>query len=224
MNLSQASAPQRSLWRRALLVAGSLVLACSAQATVIFTGTLNIAPTDPVQLGRLSRNNVPQDWSGSEAFPGFINTTTSYRYTTLTLNLSALQSGFVSYGQFLQINFDSPSPNTFLAAYLNTYSPTGASTTWLGDPGNSGNPFGNPSFFQVIVPAGSQLVLVLNETTTNAGINFPGTVLVEAFTDTLYTNLVPVPEPAGWALMLAGLLALPAVRAAKNRSAQRTAA
>ena len=175
---------------------GSLVwmaaffLTCGlAEATVIFTGSMSIAAADPTQLGRLSRNGIPQDWTGGEPFPGVINPTTSYHYTTFDLDLTALEAGYDSYGEFIQINFDSTAATTFLSAYQDAYLPNsggtpnfGFDTNWLGDPGTSGNYFGvNPLFFQVIVSSPHHLILVLNESVTNGGLNLPGNVIVEAF-------------------------------------------
>lgn len=181
-----------------------------AKATVISTDTMTIGAADPTQLGRLSRNGVPQDWSGSEPFPGVINTTTSYHYTTLNLDLGALEAGLgFSYGGYIQISFDSVHTTTFLSAYLDSYSPLNLATNWLGDPGVSGNFFGvDPLFFQVVVPSTHHLVLVLNETATNGGLDLPGGLLVEAFTDTEYTDLTPtstVPESGIWELLLCGI-------------------
>ena len=111
---------------RRLLVAlaASLLLCGLAQATVIFSGSLSVSAGDPTQLGRLSRNGVPQDWSGGEPFPGVINPATSYHYVTLDLDLGALEAGHV-FGGFIQIIFDSVFTTTFLSAYLNTLQPGG---------------------------------------------------------------------------------------------------
>jgi hypothetical protein len=175
-----------------------------AQATTIYTDTLTITGADSTQLGRLSRDGVPSDWSGTKAFPGAINPALTYHYITRDLDLIALESGFV-YGGYIQVDFDSNSVNTFLSAYLDSYNPANLATNYLGDAGFSGNGFlGDPGFFQVFVPAAHHLILVLNETTPNAGLNFPGALQVEAFTDTQFTDLEAVPEPGTWALLLSG--------------------
>src|SRR5256885_2114159 len=85
----------------------------------------------------------------------------------------------------------------WLAAFLNSYAPANLATNYLGDSGFSGNPVpGAPGFFQVIVPSTHHLVLVLNETTPNGGLNFvPTDLLVEAFTDTEFTDLIPRAVP-----------------------------
>ena len=145
-----------------------------------------------------------------------INSATSYHYLTLDLDLDALEAGY-DFGGYIQIDFDSTALTTFLSAYLDSYDPSDLATNWLGDPGTSGNYFGvDPLFFQVIVGSGHDLVLVLNETTPNGGLNLPGDVTVEAFTDTEYSDLIPannqVPEPATWALLVSGLASLAARR------------
>jgi len=179
-----------------------------AQATVLYTGTMALAAADPTQLGRLSRNGISQDWTGGEPYPGVVNPATSYHYTTLDLDLGALEVGFV-YGGYIQIEFDSVAATTFLSAYQNAYAPVDKAANWLGDPGTSGNYFGtDPLFFQVIVPGSNHLLLVLNESVTNGGLGLPGTVTVEAFSDTMYTDLAPVPEASTWALMLCGMTLL----------------
>ena len=186
-----------------------------AEATPIYTDTMTIVGTDPTQLGRISRDGVPSDWSGPKSFPGVINIGISYHYRTLDLDLNALEAGF-SYGGYIQIEFDSIPATTFLSAYLDSYSPSNLATNYLGDPGTSGNYFGvDPLFFQVVVPSTHHLMLVLNETTANGGLDLPGDLVVEAFSDTDYTDLSPalnpVPEPGTWKLLVGGM-ALLAVR------------
>jgi len=212
----------------------ALFLTCGlADATVIYTGSMSITATNPTQLGRLSRNSIPQDWTGGEPFPGVINPATTYHYTTLDLDLTALEAAYDNYGEFIQIEFDSTVATTFLSAYQDAYLPNssgspnfGFDTNFLGDPGGSGNYFGvDVQFFQVIVSSPHHLILVLNESTTNGGLNLPGIVTVEAFSDTEYTDLIPratVPEPATWCLLVCGMALLAARRRyGKGAAAQR---
>lgn len=196
------------LCRRSFLgVSTFLLMGGLAQATTVDFATLTLGAGNPTQLGRLSRNGVPSDWSVAKAFPGTINTGTPYHYTTLDLNLAALESGF-EYGGFIQIDFDSPSLNTFLSAYLNSYNPSNEAANYAGDAGLSGNSFGNPGFFQVFVPSGNDLVLVLNETTSNGGLAQPGNVTVEAFADSQFTDLIATPEPGTLSLLASGIALL----------------
>jgi len=197
--------------RRVLLVmAAFFLMGGLAQATTIKTDTLAIGAGDPTQLGRLFRDTVISDWSAPKPFPGVTTATTTYHYTTLDLDISALESVMgLAYGGFIQINFDSNFATTFLSAYLDFYNPANLATNYLGDPGASGNFFGvDPAFFQVIVPATHHLILVLNETTTNGGINLPGNLVVEAFSDTEFTDLEAIPEPGTCALLFSGMAIL----------------
>jgi hypothetical protein len=133
-----------------------------AQASPVYTSTVALSGADAVQQGRLSRNGVPQDWSGSEPFSGVINTGLSYHYRTFTLDMDTLLAGLTP-APYLQISVDSLSTTTFFSAYLDSYDPLNKATNWLGDAGTSGNAFGvDPLFFQVIVPTGHDLVLLMN--------------------------------------------------------------
>ncbi len=207
-----------------LLWLAAFFLTCGlAEATLLYENPLTITGADPTQLGRLSRSGIPSDWSVAKPFPGVINPATSYHYTTIDLDLDALEAPYVAYGGFIQISFDSDSINTFLSAYLNSYAPANLATNYLGDSGFSGNPVpGAPGFFQVIVPSTHHLVLVLNETTPNGGLNFvPTDLLVEAFTDTEFTDLIPraVPEPGTWVLLVCGVALLAARRSREGAAA-----
>jgi hypothetical protein len=197
-----------------LAMAAFFLMGGLAQATTITTGTLVVGAGDPTQLGRLFRDGVISDWSAPKPFPGVANPTTTYHYTTLDLDISALEAGMgLAYGGFIQINFDSASANTFLSAYLDSYNPLNLAANYLGDPGSSGNPFGvDPAFFQVVVPAAHHLILVLNETLPNGGLNLPGGLVVEAFSDTEFTDLQAIPEPGTLALLFSGMAILRTTR------------
>ncbi len=208
----------RGILKRTLLIAALLA---SGSA---FADALTLS--DPIQLGRLSRNGIPQDWSGTEAYPGVINTTTPYHYRTYFYN--------VGLTPYIQISIDSISALTFFSAYQTFYNPTNLAQQWLGDPGGSGNyNFDNvpanevdPRFFQVTAAANSTLVLVVNESTTNGGIGQPFNLLVEGFSDTEYDDetvlaAVPaasrIPEPSTM-LLLAPLALVVGLKSRRRRA------
>jgi hypothetical protein len=178
----------------------------TARASTIFDVTSSLTLADPTQTGRLSRNGVAQDWSGGELFPGVLNTATTYRYQTYSVNVGSRS--------FIQIDFDSISTNTFVSAYDTSYVPNSAGTPnfgfdthWLGDAGVSGNFFGtDPLFFQVVEPANRNLVLVINNTTAgNVGVGDSFHLTVEGFFD---SNFSDAPEPSAVVLFGGGLILL----------------
>jgi hypothetical protein len=200
----------RTISKLAAMAVLILLAAASARATTILDLNGALALSDPTQLGRLSRNGVPQDWTGGEPFSGVINTTTTYHYHSYLVN--------VGITPFVQIEVDSNSGNTFFAAYDTAYLPNSAGspnfgfdTNWLGDAGFSGNPFpGDPDFFQVVVPIGHNLLIVVNNTAGgNVGVGDPFHLIVEGFVDTEFTDPPPaVPEPATLLLGASGLAML----------------
>ena len=66
----------------AFAVLGVLLLVSVAQADLLTTFTTSITAADPTQLGRISRNGIPSDWSAPKPFPGIINPSTVYNYHT----------------------------------------------------------------------------------------------------------------------------------------------
>ena len=70
----------------------------------------------------------------------------------------------------------------------------GFNTNWLGDAGTSGNSFGtDPLFFQVVIPANGNLLVVLNNTGAgNVGVGNSFHLTVEGFYDTQFGD---TPEP-----------------------------
>ena len=187
-------------------------LSCTAASgSVLLNVSSTLASTDPTQLGRLSRSGVPSDWSTLKSFPGIVNVSTLYHYTTFTLNVLT--------AAYLQISIDDPSTSFFASAYLGAYTPLSLATNrgldinYLGDAGSSGNAFGtDPGFFQIVVPQNRNLVVVINEPVSNGGIGRPFNLLVEGFSDTSFTDPVATPEPATLLLSAAGIGVLACVR------------
>ena len=196
--------------------AGCLALTClfgpMASATVLFNDPADAITlsNSQVQDGRISRDDVPQTWTpaldGETSYPGAINTTTPYNYVDYTF--SAAQIGN---GQFVQIDISEPTGIDLFASAWTSYDGTSSvasGTGWLGDAGASGN-YGpnNALFFNVTVPVGDGLTVVVN-TTDPAAIGEGFSLEVEDFSTTSYTKATPlgVPEPGTWAMLGAGAL------------------
>jgi hypothetical protein len=223
MDSLKATGSLGNVWRHAVGAVAFLLCCGIAQATVIFTGSATLSAGDPTQLGRLSRNGVAQDWTGGEPFPGVVNATTSYHYTTIDIDVSALEAGYV-FGGFLQIEFfNGVAPFLFLGAYAGSYNPADLSQNWLGDGGTSPPIFGaNSTFFQLVAAPGDHIILVMNETTPGAGLGLLGEITIEAFSDTAFTDLVrsTAPEPGTLPVLFLGLAVLMAARRSSARAAR----
>ena len=208
------------LLSQCLMLAGLLVATDIASASI----TSSVSYTNSKQqVGRLSRNGVPQDWAADEAFPGIINPTTALRYSTYAVKVTSLN--------YLEIFFDSLSPYTFVSAYQTSYMPNsdstvnaGFETNWLGDTGTSGNYFGTDVlFFDVVAAINSTVMIVVNTTAAGLGLGDPFTLSVFGYPDSSY-NFDPVelavtlvPEPSTILLLLAPVAAL-GLRRLQSRS------
>jgi hypothetical protein len=190
--------------RKLILVAIPLS-ALSSAATIFDSGLVAIAANDATQSGRLNRVSLPSDWSSAKAFPGVVNPTVLYHYDTFVIPTVTFP--------YIQVTIDdvSGTAQTFASAYLGAYVPNatapnlGLNTNYLGDAGGSGNYLGGtvPVAFQVVMPVGGTLVLVVNDASPiGAGIGQPFRLLVEGFADTSFSN---APEPATAGLLVAAL-------------------
>jgi len=192
----------RHLSLRAVCLAGVLAVTSSAWAETIavFSGT--VTGKDPLQQGTLDRNGIVSEWASPKPFPGVVNSGTTYFYTTFVITEQMLAQT-----PFVQLIFNSTSPNTFIAAYAGAYDPTDPAATYLGDPGSSGNNGSNPLKFEVLVPLDTNLVLVVNNTGADGlGLGNRFVLTVDGYTDSEFDN--PVPEPASLVLLGSGLLSL----------------
>src|SRR4051812_6102759 len=188
------------------LFGSTLLLTTVAHAGLILdTGLVTFAPSGN-QFGRISRDGLSAVWGEIKAFPGVLGAPATRAYQTFTIhNLDRT---------FLQISLDDPDAVFFDAAYRNNFNPVnvapnfGLDVNYLGDPGSS-QPAGNPSFFQIVVPTNSTIVIVLNEVNPGGGAGHRFELVVESFYDSSFSE---VPEPSS--LLLAGsvLLLLLALR------------
>ena len=201
--------------------AGCLVLASLSSPAAKATDLLNdpadsiTATNSSVQAGRISRNGVQQTWTpaanGETAYPGVINPTAAYNYVAYTFTAAQLGNG-----QFVQINLDETGAADLFASAWTTFNGTSSLTSgagFLGDAGQSEDYAftsipptpADPRFFNVTVPAGSSLTVVVN-TTNAAALGENYAIDVEAFSTKDYTDITAVPEPSTWALLGAGTL------------------
>ncbi len=208
---------RKAVSSRTFGLTGSLFLYASlAQSAVLYSDTIILTAADPVQVGRISRDGIPSDWTGDKLFPGIINPATAYHYQAVSVEVP----NWLSY---LQISVDSNNTAIFASAYDGSYNPdfnapnNGLDINYLGDEGSSGNFFGNPAFFQIVdwtavnSPSGFGTLLVVLNTTSVAGLDSPVGLLVEGFSNTAYDEIPPdagVPEPATFWLLGISVLAL----------------
>ncbi|WP_375392460.1 PEPxxWA-CTERM sorting domain-containing protein [uncultured Sphingomonas sp.] len=209
----------------ALIVAVWAAPAAADIDNTVLEGDVRLGAGNLIQMGRLGRNNMAgQDFAGSEAFPGTNNPTVQYHYTTFAAAFApnALQDIYYS------IVFDDDAADLFASAYNGSYDPTSKATNWLGDAGRSGNYIfypglpGDALFFGVKVAKGGSLTLVVNDTVAGLGTSSSAHYLIQAFSDSEYGTdflTASVPEPASWAMMVAGFGAVGgAVRYRRRRA------
>jgi hypothetical protein len=152
-------------------------------ADVLLDMTDHLTAANSTQLGRLSRNGVPQDWAGTELYPGAINPGTTYHYKTYAVNV-----GSTRYVQIFLDASGNAAGGVFSSVYLTSYDPNNKATNWKGDAGSSGNFFAatDPNFFNVLVPANSTIVVVINETSA-AALNQNYRLIIEGYLDAAFT-------------------------------------
>ncbi|GAA3755816.1 hypothetical protein [Terriglobus aquaticus] len=189
----------------ALLVAGMSASSAFADPLTFFTDS--VSTSDATQQGRLVRSGQAQTWAGAEgSFPGTNNTGVTFYYKTYTFSNSLFNpNNYIDISVFDESN----SGLFFVSAYAGSYNPAAKGQNWLGDEGASGNiqffsnDPGEARDFEVIVPNGQDLVLVVNTTGGGtSGTGYKYDIAVNDYSDSEYDN-VPVtpyvaatPEPS----------------------------
>lgn len=177
-----------------------VILACppGGQVDAAFTGT-------NTQLGRVFRDAI-QSSCPSKAHPGVFSGATTYNYETFTYTNTSAATACVTINFNPETAGGSPcGTNAHASAYLGSYDPANQATNFVGDVGSSVT---QP--FSVDVPAGTDLVVVVTNTSSAAicsfgfeVVNLPCTVVVEAelaLTKTVAPAVVPVGDDAVFTL------------------------
>ena len=202
----------RSICFAFALVAGSLATSLRAEQISYFTDSLSTANT--TELGRASRSGVQQTWTGQEAYTGQLNTTTTYFFNTYTF--AAADFAGAPYVE-VSVTDELGNSDFFVSSFAGSYSSAARGANWLGDEGASGEfqffapPIpGDSRYFDVILPAGQDLVLLVNSTLGSAnGLLQPFDIDVAAYADTQYDDPAAVaatPEPGTLVMTLTGML------------------
>ncbi len=189
-----------------------------AHAETISDFNAILTASSPTQLGRPSRNGVQQTWTGAEAYPGVINPTVRYAYQTYTFSASLfVGANYIEITAFDTLNTGAD----FVSAYAGSYNPASPATGWLGDEGGSGNFFGatDARYFDVFVPYGQNLTLVVNDTATT-GLNDPIAIDVSGYGDANYDDAIPTPEPSTFITLGTGLAGIAAAARRKLKQAR----
>lgn len=179
------------------VVAVSMLAAVQpAAAVLVASGSSSLTESSPLQVGRILRNGVASSWAVPKTWPGFNDESVTRRYESFAINFAPNATQNVYY----RLTLEQPSTQVFGVAYNGAYNPADQPLNYVGDPGAS-----SPSaIWEVIVPTGGALSLVVLEVTPTAGdLGFSYTI--EAFSNASGgENFGTVPEPASWAMMIAG--------------------
>jgi hypothetical protein len=157
---------------------------------IVVTGA--ITGSDPTQTGRLLHTTVPQTCPATTTCLSLDTTPRHYdSYTFTNTNGST---------QCVTIDTNTACTGTnsiFPSAYLGSFDPANICTNWIGDSGSSPNP---DRVFQVQVPAGQTLIVVVSEDTADAGcpsytVTITGFCTTATPTATPSATFTPTPTP-----------------------------
>ncbi len=155
------------------------------------TGSIDLG--DPTQFDRLFRSGIAQTCPASTTCSIF-GDLSPHHYDSYSFTNTAGAT------QCVHIDTNTACTGTnfiFTAAYLGSFDPNNVCTNWIGDSGSSPNP---EIAFDVDVPAGQTLVVVVSEVTSNAGCA-SYTVTIDGLcgqgTPTPTPTATPTPTPGG---------------------------
>jgi hypothetical protein len=163
----------RFLWKT-LFLAISIIffsgLAIQAQTCPFnFTTSGTITTNDPTEARRVARNGVASDCNG-KPYPGAIAPgATPYHYDAYTVGQNNSSTAAC-----VQVTLNA-SAGIHSVAYLESFNPNSIQTNYLGDLG-VGNSANTNQSYSFSVPPNANLVIVVNETTSNAGGTYTLTV------------------------------------------------
>ena len=192
----------KTMVRAALL--GAVMIAAPAQAVVVVSGTGELSSSDPTQVGRVFRDAIPSTWDDPKAFPGTLGGTFVYDLINATISFNATQD--IYYEIFFSTTNTTVS-QPFAVAYEDSFNPLDISQNYIGDSGSSADVTGVEASFQVMVSAGGSLLVNFSEV-SNGSLPTLYNYRIEAFSDANrgedFGPTGVVPEPASWAMMIAG--------------------
>jgi hypothetical protein len=181
-----------------LLLAG--IIAVPLSAATLASGSVTIDGTEAL-LGpnRVFRDGTPSTIAAPKMFPGTFACGGNCGFRTVTIPVASSSAVNV------KVTGGTNGIRIFVVAYLNSFNVASLPTNYLGDPGSSVN-VGDVESFQVSVPAATQLILAVSN--TSPGLT--GTINYEVSDGSPDANGVPTlstPMLGLLGLMLAGCAA-----------------
>ena len=181
---------------RSFTILAALSALSQLPAAVITSGTVTLDDSDPTQLGRVLRNNVPSVWGTVKPFPGIASAASTFNYELVNFNTSGFNQIQITYVHNSGVN-----ANIFGVAYDGSFNAGNLALNYLGDQGNSVLPASpGPRIFQLDTGTSQSIVLAFSTAATNA-------FGVVGYTVEGFNSGVPEPSTLGSVGAALGLLA-----------------